>query len=70
MSQRVTEYSLRKKCPYSKLFWSVFTRIRNFIIIINLFYVDETVKKFYKKIIYMVVAIPGSDMLIKVNYLT
>ena len=22
-----TEYSLRKRCPYSKLFWSVFSRI-------------------------------------------
>ena len=42
----------------------------NIIIINNLFYVDETVKNFYKKIIYMVVAIPGSDMLIKVNNLT
>ena len=23
-----TGYSLRKKCPYSELFWSVFSRIR------------------------------------------
>ena len=22
------QYSLRKKCPYSELFWSVFSRIR------------------------------------------